>query len=369
MNPCTTNVYISHGEQHMVTLKEVAQKAGVSPSTASAAIRGMDIVRPDTAKRVLDTAAKLNYQINMSARALRSGRTNIYTMLIPDLENQFYAKLANALSNELAAHGKRLIVQTNNFKKDKELEQLAQISASMCDGVFIASTHNTGREIHEALKTFPALLFDDMSPDEDAYYDSIETPSQAGMHALIRHLVSLGRKRIGIVGTFADNVKPVGKGSPTEIAFAIRQNRYDFAAQAMQAYGLPVDDAFIVSDWSVNAGIETAHQLVKQGLRFDALCCANDDLALGIIRGLLECGVRVPEDVAVTGFDGIAPGSFTTPTLTTISSDYQGMAQTAIDMMESQVEQPEEHTMPRRIIVGFQLLQRESTLGFGAGKD
>lgn len=73
----------------MVTLKQVAAEAGVSPSTASAALRGMDIVRPDTAKKVLETAARLNYQTNLSARALRSGRSDTFTLIIPDLENQY----------------------------------------------------------------------------------------------------------------------------------------------------------------------------------------------------------------------------------------------------------------------------------------
>ena len=106
----------------MVTLKDVARKAGVSMSTASAAIRGKDIVKPDTTQRVLEAASTLNYRINLSARALRSGKSDIFTMIVPDLENQYYAKMANAMSNVLTADKKRLVVQVSMYDSQRELD-------------------------------------------------------------------------------------------------------------------------------------------------------------------------------------------------------------------------------------------------------
>lgn len=99
---------------------------------------------------------------------------------------------------------------------------------------------------------------------------------------------------------------------------------------------------------------------------YDALCCMNDELALGVLRGLAECGVHVPDDVAVTGFDGVPTGSYTMPTLSTVAVDFNSMARTAVAMMQDQIERDDaDHveSMPRHVIVGFQLLKRESTLG------
>lgn len=345
----------------MVTLKQVAQEAGVSMSTASAALRELDIVRPDTSKKVHTAAKKLNYHINMSARALRSGHSDIFTMIIPDLENQYYAKLANSLSNELLSNNKRLIIQVSQFDKAKELEQIKYLNPSVCDGLFICSTHNTGKEVHAAAGNYPVVMFDDMSDTDQAYYDAIETPSQSGMYAAIQHLhIERGKKHIGIVGTLE------GQQPANALSYALRHNRYDFAHQALLQYGLNYADVFIPSEWSVDAGVQTAHRLFEQGMPYDALCCMNDELALGVLRGLSECGVNVPEIVAVTGFDGIVSGSYTMPTLTTVAVDFKGMAQTAVDLMQQKTEQQQNvgaDPMPRRIIVGFQMLKRESTMG------
>ena len=204
-------------------------------------------------------------------------------------------------------------------------------------------------------------MFDDMSTDPEACYDSIETPSQTGMYAAIKHLAERERKTIGIVGT-------LGKSAEAEhsLSVTLRQTRYAYAYQALGAYGLNTDNAYIQSDWSVEAGIEVAHKLAASGMQYDALCCMNDELALGVMRGLAECGVNVPDDVAVIGFDGVGCGSYTTPTLSTIAVDFDGMAQTATTMMQQQIEQDateRNNSIPKRIIVGFQLLKRESTMG------
>lgn len=242
----------------MVTLKDVARKAGVSMSTASAALRGKDIVKPDTTQRVLEAASTLNYRINLSARALRSGKSDIFTMIVPDLENQYYAKMANAMSNVLTADKKRLVVQISMYDSQRELDQIRQIDPSTCDGLFICSTHNSGKDIRSAAGDLPVLMFDDMSTDPEACYDSIETPSQTGMYAAIKHLAECGRKTIGIVGT-------LGKSAEAEhsLSVTLRQTRYAYAYQALGAYGLNTANAYIQSDWSVEAGIEVAHKLAE----------------------------------------------------------------------------------------------------------
>lgn len=344
----------------MVTLRDVANEAGVSMSTASAAIRGKDIVKPETTRRVLEVANRLNYRTNLSARALRSGKSDIFTMIVPDLETQYYAKMANSMAKVLMSEHKRLIVQVSQYDKDKERELIRQIAPSSCDGLFICSTQSSGADIHAVAGSIPVLMFDDMSNDIEAYYDSIETPSQTGMYAIIKHLVESGRRRIGIVGTMTSDVREIS------LAITLRQNRCLYAHQAMQSYGLDTSKAYIQSDWGVEAGIQVAHDLVRQGMRYDALCCMNDELALGILRGLAECGVHVPDDVAVTGFDGVSTGSYTMPTLSTVAVDFNGMARTAVAMMQDQTERDgADHveSMPRHVIVGFQLLKRESTLG------
>lgn len=350
----------------MVTLKQVAAEAGVSMSTASAALRGMSIVKPDTTKKVLDAAERLNYRTNISARALRSGQSNLYTLIVPDLENQFYSKLANSLSRVLLNQGKQLIIQVSLYNKESELQQIQQINPSTCDGLFICSMRNSGREINQITgDTYPVVMFDDLSAPIDVVFDSVETPSLAGTHAAIRHLVEdCQRTRIGIVGALADT-------ADHSLSVSLRQQRYVFAQRTLHTCGLTTSrDSLIPSDWSFDAGVKTAHQLAAGGtLPFDALYCMNDELALGIMHGLVECGVSIPDEVAIMGFDGILAGSLTTPTLTTIAVDFDSMANTAAQMMQEHIEWrkiKKNRPTPRRIIVGFQLCKRESTMGHSA---
>ncbi|MEK0307160.1 LacI family DNA-binding transcriptional regulator [Bifidobacterium favimelis] len=347
----------------MVTLREVAQAAGVSPSTASAALRGMDIVKPQTRKKVTQAAERLHYRANLPARALRSGRSGIFTLIVPDLENAFYARLANSLATELDNRDLRLIIQVSQFNKDKELSQVSELTSSMCDGLFICSTHNSGREIGRVSHGLPVLLFDDMSTQENTCFDSIETPSREGIGAAIRHLYDCGRRRIGIVGGF-----PPSNRTPPTLGVTLRENRYKQALATLDQLGLDSGQALVPSDWTTREGRLTAHHLVEDGLGFDALCCMNDSLALGILRGLAECGIQVPGQVAVTGFDGIAPGGYITPTLTTVAVDFTSMAVMAVSMMEDQLggRGRQSRPMPRRIIVGYRLLKRESTVGRSA---
>lgn len=345
----------------MVTLKQVAAEAGVSPSTASAALRGMDIVRPDTAKKVLETAARFNYQTNLSARALRSGRSDTFTLIIPDLENQYYAKLANSLSYELLTHGKRLIIQVSRYDHEQEFQLIRSINDSICDGLFICSSTSSASDVRQAIGgNYPVVMFDDMSMGAESCYDSIDTPSQAGMYAAIRHLVEdCHRQRIGVLGSKTSSMQPGTLG------FTLRQNRCNYAVQALESYGLADEHTMIATDWGFRVGVEVAHRLADEGMRYDALCCMNDELALGVMRGLAECGINVPNQVAVTGFDGVLAGEYITPTLTTIAVDFNGMAQTAIHMMREAAERRSSGapTLPRRIIVGFQLHKCESTMG------
>lgn len=346
----------------MVTLKEVAEAAGVSPSTASAALRGMDIVKPQTRERVAETAERLQYRANLSARALRSGRSGIFTLIVPDLENGFYAKLANSLADQLFTQDLRLIIQVSQYDKDKELRQVSELKSTMCDGLFICSTHNSGREISKVSKDLPVLLFDDMSAQDDICFDSIETPSRGGIRSAIRHLYDCGRKRIGVVGGSTQET-----GDLNTLGMTLRENRYNEALDLIKELGLDNHNSLIEADWTTEAGMARAHDLVNNGMPFDALCCMNDALAFGVIRGLSECGLVVPDDIAVTGFDGINPGGFTTPTLTTVAVDFISMAQMAVTMMLQQINGLSRHKpdspLPRRVIVGYRLLQRESTLG------
>ncbi|MBT1161889.1 LacI family DNA-binding transcriptional regulator [Bifidobacterium sp. SO1] len=358
----------------MVTLKEVAARAGVSPSTASGALRGLDFVRPNTAERVLKAAQELNYTANVSARALRSGRTGILSLAIPTVSIPFYSRLVSAMETCVERNGYQLVIQQTNFDEQMERRVLAQAEDTLSEGLFMLPARVSNREIAELTQGHPTVLFEDYSAD--ITFDTVNAPSGNGIDKAIRHLAGRGRTHICVAGA-----APVGGGrrhrtTSTGDAYVAnravkneqnssraRYERIDAAIRALDELGLRGTSTMIDCNWGPDGGIELGHQLAalaRSGTRYDGVCCMNDDIALGVLRGLADDGLRVPQDVAVTGFDGVPQGGWSVPTLTTIALDYEGMAATAVAMMLRKFgDSPV--TLPQRVTAGFRLIEREST--------
>lgn len=349
----------------MVTLKDVAAKAGVSPSTASGALRGLSYVRPETAERVLKAAQDLNYSTNVSARALRSGRTGIFSLVIPTVDIPFYGRLVTAMETSIERHGYQLIIQQTRFEADRERQLITQSEDTLSEGMFLLATKTDSREVARLAGDHPTVMFEDYSTD--IVIDSVNAPSTGGIDRAIRHLAGRGRTRICVAGAAI----PLHAMADVSSSSRARYERARAAVNAFDELGISGDCGAIDCSWGADGGTDVGHRIADtatgrsndgrpKGLRYDAVCCMNDDIALGVLRGLADRGVRVPEDVAVTGFDGIPQGEWSVPTLTTIALDYEGMAETAVAMMLRKFgDNPV--SMPQRVIAGFRLIERGST--------
>ena len=311
----------------MVTLKDVGELAGVTATTASAALRGKDYVKPETTQRVRDAARKLGYKINLSGRSLRSGRSDTITFLTSGLEGDYFSHLAMCVAEEV-------------HKRD-----------SFSDGIIAI---NAPRAV-DILKRHPAVMLENY--DTSLPVDTVNAPSDAGSRAAIEHLIARGCARIGIVG---DNHDP---NNPNIIPGS-RDIRMRAAKETILAAGLPFDERrdYIKSSWSIDGGIEAGRGLAKKGkCKYDGLYCLNDGIALGILRGLADDGVSVPGDVRVIGFDGLSQGAYSVPMLTTVATDFKGMADTALTLLMRRIENPDDEFFPQTVNVGYKLIEREST--------
>ena len=340
----------------MVTIKDVARVAGVSPSTASGALRGSGTVKPQTMKKVFAAAEKLEYKVNVSASALRTGKTGVFSLILPSMSIPYYGEMANALATELASQGYGLMVQVTQADPVMERKLIGQALGSMTDGLFVDVAGLHPENVKEIVGNSPAVIFESFGTTNPI--DAVNTPSDDALLSVIGYLKDSGYRRIGIVG------KPEQKkgGQEQTAGGLLRFTRYRAACRALEEYGLDADSHSYYADWGVGAGIRAGHELASKPLDCDVFLCLNDDNALGLLRGLHECGIKVPEDVGVMGFDGIIQGSYSVPTLSTVDVDLQGMARTAVTMMIRQITEGGSHSvMPQRVSVGFQLLPREST--------
>ncbi|MBT1165391.1 LacI family DNA-binding transcriptional regulator [Bifidobacterium simiarum] len=341
----------------MTTLDDVAREAGVSRMTASNAINGKTNVSPKTAEKVLRAARKLNYTINLSAKRLSSGKSGILGFAAVDLDNLFPAQLAADFSDAAAARGYQTIVQQTRRSQSYEYTMSHDIMTQLCDGVLLCSPAMPETTIAGIDERIPAIIFD--STQYDRRFDTIATPCTEGAYEATRHLIEQGCSNLLVIGTDYREPRDIGhSSSPAE-------RRLLGCMQACDEAGIPLGRRQVRPvAWSNEEARRCVHDIVDSDVPFDGIFCITDHFAPGVLRGLAECGLDVPKDVAVASFDGIATDQYTTPPLTSVSIDTKEIARRALDRLIERIEAKRRGTEvpPERIVVGYRLAMRGSSL-------
>ena len=359
------------------TLRDVAKAAGVSPMTASNALHGKPGVKDSTRAKVLAVAEKLDYRINLTASMLKSGRSNIIHIIVNEFDSPFYSKLVESLVTETTERGLTPFVEQTRYSPDAAKHALANnpFSGQLFDGEIIhASGLNAGVPLSAINHGRPLVLID--ACEETPTFDTVNFPNEDGARAAVQHLIECGCHRIAIVG---DGYSPRTELAHVESSSGLRLRG---ASGALLDAGLPYDGHAIAEamlEARAQSADDTAESRSPGTTRatgstpaIDGIFCINDYAAFGVIRGLADYGIRVPDDVRVIGFDGATAGSYTTPTLSTVQVDLDQLAQFALDMITRRVEQrdqgdgrsDESAGMPAtRATIGYTLVPRESTVG------
>ncbi|WP_163146881.1 LacI family DNA-binding transcriptional regulator [Bifidobacterium ramosum] len=343
------------GAAIMVTIDDVAKAAGVSRATTSYALRGDPRIAPGTADKVRHAAARLHYTANLSARSLRSGRNGVIGVAIYELDRAYPSEMSAAMSREIARRGCQTIVQQTANSKEGEIAILQKITSQLCDGMIFSPGNVGDAELKYLSHGKPMVLLDDSSTAP--VFDSVDTPCEEGAAQAIRHLAGVGCRDIVVIG-------PDYRLLDDEFARnGVEGRRLAGCISALEDVGMRVmPDMFVHTTWDAGSARRRAHELVRSGRRFDGAFCLTDTVAMGFIRGLADCGARVPDDVAVVGFDGVAEGASFVPSLTTISVDLEDLARKAIDLLMRRMCEDAGHPLPpRRVVAGYQLVEREST--------
>lgn len=331
------------------TLHDVAQLAGVSIKTVSNVVNDYPHVRPSTRERVQAAIDQLGYRPNLSARSLRSGRSGVIGLVLPELSLSYFAELADAVITHAENHGLVVIIERTGADRDREVAVLTSPRMRMTDGV-IFSPLGMGQEDAAYLNVdFPLVLLGERIFDGPV--DHVTMRNVEAARAATAFLLSSGRRRVALIGAHPD--EELGSA-------ALRLKGYE---EALSAAGLPHDPALVrpTTLWHRANGADAARELMDSGVEFDAVFGLNDALTLGAMRALQEHGRRIPDDVAVMGFDNIEEAQYAVPSLTTIDPGREQIAQRAVDLLvqrigadSSRPENPNEETVP------FELIVRES---------
>jgi DNA-binding LacI/PurR family transcriptional regulator len=331
-----------------VTMRDVADRAGVSVKTVSNVVNGFVHIRPETRERVESAIAELGYRVNVAGRNLRRGRTGMIGLAIPEMRNPYFAELADSFMRAAEARDLVLLIEHTGPSGEHELDALSSGRRQLTDGLL-----------------FSPMTMDpsDLSPFQDLDYplvmlgervfgapvDHVTMNNREGARAATLHLAERGCRRIAVIG-----VHPGERMGSAAL-------RYEGYLAGLADAGLPHDPRLVgeAGRWRRSTGAAAMARVLDSGTEVDGVFAMNDALALGALHELHERGIPVPREVAVVGFDDIEEGRYSAPTLSSISPGREQIARVAVDLLIERMAG--ESRPPRLVVADFELVAREST--------
>jgi len=333
-----------------ITMRDVAQLAGVSQTTVSRVLSQATspiAISEETYKRVQDAVEQLGYYPNIAARSLRGQRTEMIAMMIADISNPFYHSIVQNVQNIARQHNFDVLIANTDHTYENEIHFCEAIMRRPVDGIIMVPYHLSDTNIDQLIKRTGVevvVLGEHIhhptvdvfhADDENASYDATEWLIQQKHH-----------RRIGFIG-----VKDTPPG----------ERRYRGYSRALQTNGIEVDQELIEQgDWSVASGYTATERLLALPNPPRMIFACNDHMAIGALNAVIDCGLRIPEDIAILGFDNIPTTMLVRPKLSTIAQFPVEIGNLLAQALFERIEKV--YSGPRRVFAGkMQLIERDST--------
>ena len=302
----------------MTTIKDVAREAGVSIATVSRVFNDSAVVSEGTRQNVRAVAERLNYWPNGAARSLITNRTQAIGVLLPDLFGEFYSEILRGMDCTARKTGLHLLVSSSHADA-KELVAALRSTRGRIDGLIVmAPDIDASAAIRATAAALPMVLIDAFSGIEGC--DSVAIANQAGAYSVVRHLVRLGHRRVATITGPARNADA-------------RQRLEGYRAALVESGADGSRELEIAGNFTEPSGYEAVARLLALHPRPTAVFAANDYMAIGVLGALSDAGVRVPEDIALAGFDDIAMACYLNPPLTTVHVDAYRLGERAVEKL------------------------------------
>lgn len=300
------------------TIKDVAQEANVSTNTVSRALNNKPDVSPETRKRVLSVAKKLNYSPNHLARSLISKRTGTLGVVVTDNANPFYARVIKGIEDAVREHGYNIILCNTDEDSEREADAIRLLQQKRVDGILITPVQKDYQYL-EDLKQYqnPFVLLNRHPKNEQMDY--VINDNAYGANLAVEHLISIGRMRIGYIC-----------GPPT---ISSVQERLQGCQTAMQVADLRPDSLLVErTNLKMEGGFSAMQKLLDNDAP-DGIFAYSDILAIGAMKALLDANLRIPEDVALIGYDDIEFAGMLEVPLTTVRQPRYRIGQEAANIL------------------------------------
>lgn len=326
-------------------MQDVADYVGVSRATVSRVLNNHPNVTEDVRQRVRAAMTALKYAPNRQARRLRTNSSDVVGLLIPDIQNPVFISAVRGIEDELYDHQMTLLLCNTDDDRDRQQRYLRLMQEEQVAGLIIAATHPSDgpllREISEA--GTPIVLLDRLVDHFAA--DTVKVDNEAGASMAVRHLINLGYQRIAMIA----GLQHITAG----------RERTEGYREAFASYGLPVDEQLIrYGDFKTSSGMRLTSEFMASAAPPDAIFVTNSLMTLGAMRTLHRLGYRIPDDVALVGFDDAPSFEDLNPPLTTIAQPEYEMGREAAHLLLRRIEKPNANF--RTVVLQPQLIVRIS---------
>jgi LacI family transcriptional regulator len=331
----------------MSTIQDVAQKAGVAAITASRVVNNSGYASREVRERVLAAAAELGYVPNQVARSLRSRRSDTLALVLSDITNPFFTTVARGVEDAASDAGYMVIFCNTDESEDEERGYIDVLLQKRVDGILLVPAHDGLHSLRAARRQgVPLVLLDRRLPVGEEAADVVRCDSRAGAEALTRLLLDLGHRRLALLN------------GPRGVSTALdRAEGFERALAQISGVG----GAVLWGSFTQASGVEMVHQALELQPRPTALVAANNFIAIGALNALREFGLRVPEEMALAGFDDLPPALVTFPFLTVASQPAYEMGRTATRLLLERLSGARGE--PREVILPVELIVRASSGG------
>ncbi|GGB32644.1 LacI family transcriptional regulator [Lentibacillus populi] len=327
----------------MATIQEVAKRAGVSVATVSRVINKRSKVSMKARIRVEQAIKELNYEPSVLGRNLRNSESRLLLVLLPSISNPFYSEIINGIEDTAIGQGYNILLCETDSNPEREAIYFNMMRNRLADGIILMDPTVNQENLHELASKYPVVQCSEF--DEDGNISYVTINNQLAAYQAVKHLIKLGKQKIALINS--------------DEKFLYARERRSGYEKALKEFAIPIEEKWIYNtdNLSFESGQQAMRFLLNQEDRPAAVFAVSDLFAIGALKEINSNGLRVPDDIAVIGFDKISFSNMTYPTLTTVAQPMYRMGCISANMIINKIKGEEVDSL----ILDHELIIREST--------
>lgn len=335
------------------TITDIAKKLALSASTVSRALKHDRRISKEVITQVNETAREMGYRPNLLARGLVNEKTYNIGLIINDISWSYFSELSQYIQNAAEAHGYTIFLYSSENDSKNEIRGIESTISRRSDGLIVST--NESEEAISILEQvsasgYPVVLLNNL---DNVNLDVVAVDNLKGTYQVMDYLTNLGHRSIAYIGP-----------KPTKTVESERLEGYESFVK--ERYGSVDKNLMYIGQPYPLLGYDGTRELLKKNVRPTAVVAYNDHMALGVMRAILECGLRIPDDISVAGFDGLEIGLLTYPSLTTAAIPIKQLANFAVDLLIHRIDAQQTKNepaifSPQKLKLAPQLVCRNST--------